>query len=71
MFDWLSDLVDQFLEFILSLLPSLTEPFDKIISLLPPSLSYLFYLSATEVVVPMILAAYITRFVIRRIPFVG
>lgn len=73
MFDWLSELIAGMLDYIYNLMPvdAFINAFQTINGLMPPIVLYLLHLSAADVVFPMIIGAHVTKFVIRRIPFIG
>lgn len=72
MFDFIPALFDKFFGWLASLLPSwLGSGWDSLASAFGPVAQYFAYLSALDVVAPTILAAYVARFLVRRIPLIG
>lgn len=72
MFDWVWSLIEKFLAWMLSLLPSwLGSGFAELDAAMGPAARYFSYLFALDVAIPTAIGAYIVRFLIRRIPFFG
>lgn len=72
MFDWLWDWIDKLQGWLLGLLPDwLGNGFGDLTAAMGPTVRYLAYLGGLDAVVPIIIGAYIARFLIRRIPIFG
>lgn len=72
MFDWIPALFDKFFDWLAGLLPDwLGSGFDDLASAFGPVAEYFAYLMALDVVAPVVMAAYIVRFLIKRIPLIG
>lgn len=72
LFSWIPSMLDRFQGWMLGLLPDwLGNGFAELASAFGPTAQYLAWLSGLDVVLPTILGAYIVKFLIRRIPFIG
>lgn len=72
MFDWISSLFDKFFLWLSSLLPDwLGAGWSELGGLFGPLAKYFSWLLALDVVAPVIMGAYVVRFLIRRVPLIG
>lgn len=72
MFDWIGDLFSKFFDWLSGLLPAwLGTGWTELAGAFGPVAQYFGYLSAVDVVAPTIMAAYVVRFTIRRLPVIG
>lgn len=72
MFDWVGDLLNEFLGWLASLLPDwLGSGWDGLAASFGPIAKYFAYLGGLDVVAPTVMSAYVIKFLIRRIPVIG
>lgn len=72
MFDWLWGFLSKFQGWLIPLLPDwMGTGFADLSAAMGPSVKYLAYLAGLDTVMPVVIGAYITKFLIRRIPIIG
>lgn len=72
LFSWIPALFDKFQGWLVTLLPDwLGNGFSDLASSFGPTLQYFGWMLGLDAILPIIIGAYIAKFLIRRIPIIG